>query len=264
MLRVVFFVLAFVAVVLVILVYRFRRRVERAAVARTQRRAVEAEARNQARKTGEVEYVIDRIQVELDRQAPAPDADRAGRLSELREVLARTFVIECEPLRVSGPCAEVIDAFRAEAEPRELLYSESGDGRWLHVSADRALLRWTVHEMFANVFQHAGDWSRISVLAEPVDGAILLTVRDDGRGLDRAAAARVYSPFTPRTGSRGPGLGLYAVRRIVETIGGSLEVRSTPNDGLVHRLRIPHPVEGPYGATSKTSIQRTPTRAESR
>lgn len=247
MLRAAVFALAVIAVVIAFLVYRFKRRVERAQDARTARKAAEADAREQSRKTGEVEYVIDRIRLELEREAPAPDSERAARMSEIREVLTRTFAVEREPLRVSGPCAEVIDSFRAEAEPRELLYSESGDGRWLHVCADRALLRWSVQEMFANVFQHAGNWSRISILAEPVEGAILLTIRDDGQGLDNAAAARIYSPFTPRKGSRGPGLGLYAVRRIVETLGGSLELRSAPNEGLVHKLRLPHPVEGPYG-----------------
>lgn len=262
MFRIAVIVLAVLLAALVVFVYRFRRRVERAAAARTARKSAEAEARERSRKTGEVEYVIDRIGVELERETATPASDRAARLAEIREVLARTFAVECEPLRVSAPCAEVIDSFRAEAEAREILYSESGDGRWLQVSADRALLRWTVHEMLANVFQHAGDWSRIRVLAEPVEGAILLTIRDDGRGLDNAAAARIYSPFTPRAGSRGPGLGLYAVRRIVETIGGSLEVRSAPNDGLVHRLRLPHPVEGPYGSAGATTV-RSPARAQS-
>ena len=262
MMRFVGFALAAIAIAIAILVYRFRQRIERAAAARTARKAAEAESRRKSRMSSEVEYVIDRIRAELDREGQAPDPDRAARLSEIREVLTRTFAFESESLPVSGPCAEVIDAFRGEAGPREILYSESGDGRWLHVCADRALLRWTVHEMFANVFAHAGDWTRIRVLAEPVDGAILLTIRDDGRGLDSAAAARIYAPFTPRAGSRGPGLGLYAVRRIVETIGGSLEVRSSHNDGLVHRIRLPHPATGPYGDAGVAGARRPTARAQ--
>jgi signal transduction histidine kinase len=228
--------------------FRFKTRVERAAQARAARKAAETEARLRARQRAEADYVLERLRGQAD-----SDPARAARLRELADVVSQTTAAVPEPFPVSGPCAEVIDEFRAEAGERDLLYSESGDGRWLQVSGDRRLLRWAVRELFANTARHAGEWSRIAILAEPVEGAILLTVRDDGSGLDSAATARLYSPFTPRSGSGGPGVGLYAVRRIVESFGGSVEARSASGEGLVHRLRIPHPASGPYAAAVRSA-----------
>ena len=243
------------AVALVILagfsygVHRFKKRVERGSRARAQAKAAQARLLLEGRQRAEADYVLSRIEDEATRArlADAQSPEVLARFEEFRRVLAQTYSPSRIPFPVSGVCAEVIESFRAVAGERDLLYSESGDGRWLHGYGDRALLRWVVHELFANVAQHAGDWTRISVFVEPADGAVVLTVRDDGRGLDSSVAARLYSPFTPRSGSSGVGLGLYLVRRIVETTGGTIEARSTPGQGLLHLLRIPHPPAGPYG-----------------
>lgn len=230
-----------------------RRRMRRIADASAESRTAKARRLADGRLTAEADYVLSRIDQELLR---LEDAGREAsgplhRLRELRAILAQTYSLEPKPFPVSGPCAEVIDAFRVRAGERDLLYSESGDGRWLQVMGDRQLVRWAVLELFANTMAHAGNWSRLALLAEPSRGAIVLTVRDDGVGLDAMATARLYAPFTPRVGSQGPGLGLYLVRRIVEAMGGTTEARSVPGGGLLHKLRLPHPPEGAYGHTVK-------------
>lgn len=237
-------------------VFRLRRRLGEAARAGAEMRAARAERLRLGRLQGEAEYVMSRIERDLahSRDGEAPDPVPPARLEELREVLRQTFSPRPMPFPVSGPCAEVIDGFREVAGDRDLLYSESGDGRWLQVSGDRALLRWAVREIFTNTAHHAGAWSRIAVLAEPVEDAVLLTIRDDGNGLDRTSCSRLYSPFTPRAGSPGPGLGLYVARRIVESMGGTIEARSAPGGGLLHRLRLPHPAQGPYGDTARVTV----------
>ena len=234
----------------IVAVRRALRRLREASEAQAKQRAIQARRLAEGRLHAEAGYVRDRIRDEIERERTAPeggDAARMARLVEIQKVLERTDDAAKEPFPVSGPCAEAIDAFRAEAGDRELLYSESGDGRWLRAVGDRALLRWAVLELFRNTALHAGEWSRIALLAEPVPGAIALSVRDDGAGLDRPGTARLYSAFTPRAGSPGPGLGMYVVRRIVERSGGTIEARSAPGGGLLHRLRLPHPPEGPYG-----------------
>jgi signal transduction histidine kinase len=196
----------------------------------------------------ESRYTLDRLRAQRASLVDdGPDGGHRKRIDELLDVLARAEAPRSASFPVSGPCAEVIDSFRASAGERELLYSESGDGRWLQVRGDRDLLRWAVHEIFRNVVEHAEGWSRITVKAEPVEGSILLTIRDDGCGLDRTAASRIYTAFSPRLGSNGPGVGLFVVRHIVESFGGTAEARSAPGGGVLHSLRIPHPAEGPYG-----------------
>jgi signal transduction histidine kinase len=204
-------------------------------------RLEEAKRAVDGRRHAEARYTLEKIRgMEAERPAGA------ARLAELRTILERAENPRIAPFPVSGPCAEVIDAFRAVAGERELLYSESGDGRWLQVAGERDLLKWAVQEIFRNVDEHAESWTRITVKAEPVEGAVLLTIRDDGVGLDRSATARIYTAFSPRLESKGPGLGLYVVRHIVEGFGGRVEARSAPGGGLLHSLWIPYPEGGPY------------------
>jgi signal transduction histidine kinase len=228
---------------------------------RTQRivRGAAAKQAEGMRRHAEAHYAVEKLQADLERarsgEKPA-DPRLTARLGELQDVFRRAETPERTAFPVSGPCAEVIDSFRGEAGDRDLLYSESGDGRWLQVLGDRDLLKWVVNEIFRNVVAHAGSWTRITVKAEPVDGAILLTLRDDGIGLDRPATTRIYTAFSPRLGSTGPGVGLFLVRRIVETFGGRTEARSAPGGGVLHSLWLPYPPEGPYGAAGRTPNRR--------
>ena len=61
-------------------------------------------------------------------------------------------------------------------------------------------------------------------------GEVVLTVRDEGRGMGRDEQRRMFEPFRT-SGAMGTGLGLAIVYRIVREHGGDIEVRSAPGQG---------------------------------
>jgi two-component system cell cycle sensor histidine kinase/response regulator CckA len=74
------------------------------------------------------------------------------------------------------------------------------------------------------------------------DGApsVEITVRDRGTGIDPDVKKRVFEPFfTTKPVGKGTGIGLTVVRRMVDLLGGTIGMDSTPGQGTTVRVTIP-------------------------
>jgi two-component system nitrogen regulation sensor histidine kinase GlnL len=72
---------------------------------------------------------------------------------------------------------------------------------------------------------------------QPAD-AVLLTIRDSGKGIDAANISHIFDPFFS-TKSNGSGLGLSICHAIVEEHGAHIAVESTPGKGTTFSLTLP-------------------------
>lgn len=72
-------------------------------------------------------------------------------------------------------------------------------------------------------------------------GMVRFWVRDNGPGLTPEEQARLFTPFTrlDQVRAKGHGLGLSIVRRIVEKLGGQVEVESEAGRGSVFAFTLP-------------------------
>jgi PAS domain S-box-containing protein len=87
-----------------------------------------------------------------------------------------------------------------------------------------------LQESLANAVKHSGA-TRVSVGLDLTDGAIVLTVEDDGSGFD---VARVL-----RGGAEGQAIGLVGMRERLQMLGGTLELDSVKGRGTRVAARIP-------------------------
>ena len=102
-----------------------------------------------------------------------------------------------------------------------------------------------IQQVIFNLVKNAADALRsrsdpeiIVALDEDEAGAVL-SVRDNGPGIEPANLERIWEPFFTTKGSQGTGLGLDLCRRIIAGHGGSIACQSQPGVGTVFTIRLP-------------------------
>lgn len=98
--------------------------------------------------------------------------------------------------------------------------------------------------ILTNLISNAIKYGRgnpITIACDQTPETVSLEVRDQGHGILPGHLDRIFARFERGTqGSRqGLGLGLWIVREYVESMGGTIEVESVPDQGSTFRLRLP-------------------------
>lgn len=94
----------------------------------------------------------------------------------------------------------------------------------------------------SNALKYGGDWSQISIGADSQGGMARFWVRDRGPGLTIEEQGKLFAPFErlEQTRAQGHGLGLSIVRRIIETLGGTVGVKSKVGEGCLFYFTLPY------------------------
>jgi signal transduction histidine kinase len=92
------------------------------------------------------------------------------------------------------------------------------------VLADRGLLRRALVNLLVNALEHVPAGGLVVVgVTTGADGYVAVRVTNDGAPIPTEVASRVFSPFFT-TKATGTGLGLAVVKRIVDDLGGRVEL----------------------------------------
>ena len=95
----------------------------------------------------------------------------------------------------------------------------------------------TVQLATSNVELSPGDAARMQVQPGPY---VMLSVIDNGVGMDEATRARIFEPFfTTKPTGQGTGLGLSTVYGILQQSGGAVDVQTAPSKGTSFRVYLP-------------------------
>ena len=116
----------------------------------------------------------------------------------------------------------------------------------LAVSGDPARLRQVLLNLAGNAIKFT-ERGGVSLLVETTEaGRLRFSVRDTGIGVDAADQKRIFHDFEQADGSTtrrygGTGLGLAISTRIVEALGGKIELVSAPGEGSTFSFALPLP-----------------------
>lgn len=190
---------------------------------------------------------IERSNTDLDRRSREElrfVIQRARRLDSLVRALHRFAEVDERLFRTER--VDLEEALATALERVELtgptrLDVQAGDLDT--VTADRRAVVEILVQLLDNAHQHGGrETVHVWVESERTDGGWIVTVEDDGRGIPRRYHEQIFEPFRPRdpdAGSQQARMGLATVRRLVERLGGDIEVDSEPGAGTRFRFTVP-------------------------
>ncbi len=174
-------------------------------------------------------------------------ADQARRLEELvgdllslRTLEEGGLELELEELDLREVIGEQAAAFESQLREHERKLELPSEP--LLVRADRRRVSQVVGNLVSNALKYSPDGGAVSVKAERRDGRLVVSVADEGIGIEEASRHDVFLPFV-RLGERaeadGTGLGLAISRRIVQRHGGEMDFESTPGKGSTFSFELP-------------------------
>jgi signal transduction histidine kinase len=152
---------------------------------------------------------------------------------------------EFEPVALSEVAEEAIDQSWLAADQKGIVLHEpvfSVDDTIVDGNADM-LMRALVN-VVDNAIKYSPSGTTVSVAIDATsDGALVLSVTDQGIGMTDETVHRLFEPFFQAErkpdGSGGVGLGLPFVKTVIERHGGTIDVRSRPGHGTVFALILP-------------------------
>jgi len=109
------------------------------------------------------------------------------------------------------------------------------------ISVDRPAMIQAIDNIVDNAIKYSTTERHLAVSATANGKSVTLTVRDRGTGIASKDLSRIFERFY-RGGNAtvsGSGLGLPIAKRIVESHGGRIEVRSTPGSGTEVDVTLP-------------------------
>ncbi len=111
--------------------------------------------------------------------------------------------------------------------------------------ADRDKLAVVVNNLLGNAIKYTMADGNVLVGCQMTTDAIVLTVKDNGMGIDPSDHARVFGKFQRGRDPElenitGTGIGLYTSREIIRRHGGDISVISEKGEGSTFMVRLPH------------------------
>ncbi len=191
-----------------------------------------------------------RLETEL---ADLPEDTRKAMVSDLEQMesivnqfmaYARRSNQPLESVCLSKTVSDAIAGARLEIDPAVRITTNIDPEVW--VQAHPIELSRVVQNLFTNALRYGRSEDGmlyLNVTVERRKDQALLTVADQGAGLDMSQADRVMRPFergdSARGGVTGTGLGLAIVDRIVRRSEGSVQLATSNPHGLTVIIKMP-------------------------
>ena len=158
-------------------------------------------------------------------------ASAFSRFATMPELKMELFPIEVVIKRVTSLYPKSSVSFNSESKDIEIF-------------ADPEQLIRVMNNLINNALQAVPEEKKamVQVNISKENQEVLIEVRDNGEGIPKDRQEKIFEPrFT--TKSKGMGLGLALVKRIIDSFGGRVSFETELHQGTIFRVHLPLPVQ---------------------
>jgi len=174
-----------------------------------------------------------------------------NRLSGMTDKIMENSILESEgaqlpraPFDFDEMLQQVLTSMKPVFEKRNARVQYQKEGTGFVMNGVAVNLSYMVYNFLDNALKYSPQKPNIAVALKRDNGALILTVRDEGVGIDPAYQKKIFDKFfRVPTGdvhnTKGYGLGLSYVANVVKSHRGNIEVESAREKGSTFKVTLP-------------------------
>ena len=151
-------------------------------------------------------------------------------------------------LNLESQIEEIVAEHSIEAEKRNIRLTAKIDGQLPMVWADSRRITQVLTNFISNALKFTDNGGMIEVSAWRSQGAVVVSVRDSGAGIDSEEQKHIFQMYSQVSSSeksqkRGSGIGLVICKKVIEAHGGRIWLESALGKGSSFYFSLPAQVD---------------------
>jgi len=166
---------------------------------------------------------------------------------DLSQLESGSMEVAADPVEVTAEAEEAVSLISPRADEADVTLTTELLDQSLWATADQGALRRVLHNLLSNAIKFTEAGGAVTVRVRDRKGTAVIEVEDTGVGIDPDRLPELFEPFKqasdgPDRSHEGSGLGLAVTRRLVDRMGGAIDVDTAKGEGTCFAVSLPQTV----------------------
>ncbi len=166
-----------------------------------------------------------------------------SRIIDFRKLESGNLNLSLQRLNVIPFCKNLTDDYESLCQQKNIIFHYLPSKTVIQLDFDPEKLESILSNLVSNAFKFTPEYGMIELAIEDSDNCVTFHVKDNGIGIEKIHQKAIFDSFfrvdASQKNSRGDGIGLSFVKRLVELHGGTVSVESQPDKGSEFIFTIP-------------------------
>ncbi|MFP4083282.1 MAG: ATP-binding protein [Desulfonatronovibrio sp.] len=167
------------------------------------------------------------------------ESKRLDRILKNMINFSRPTKSEESEINVNDVIMDILQLFRLGCQEQKIKTETDLDHAIALARGNPELIKQCLINLIKNSIEAMPEGGNLTLSTSMKDEYIMIKVRDTGKGIPREIREKVFNPFFTTKKGEGAGLGLAMTKKIIDDMGGRLELFSQENSGTTVVLYLP-------------------------